>query len=293
MLTRVAVGRARVVREVRATAPLMSELAAPVTARGPWLTAVLNVQSAPLLAPARPRAVVVEQQGLPAGTRRELASGGGQRGPSTAGAALLSFRRRGPCTAVTLLGDAVGPVPGGSPPRRLYARDDDAAARLADGVVVQLARLRGPWALRLAGLPLGDPTVRRLAAVLATAEVANGRSRRLVDDLDSVGDVRRSRDPRELEHWLPTLLARLPAGERRFARAAARLHAAIGRLELAVVRGAAGPSAALLTLLDGPDAAGRLPWWGFSEIGGLDRVLGTPVVTLTASAGLRGLSRRA
>ena len=277
MLTRVVVGRARVVREVRATAPLMSELAAPVTARGPWLTAVLNVQSAPLLASARPRAVVVEQhqQGRPDG------------------AALLSFRRRGPVTAVTLLGDAVGPVPGGSPPRRLYARDDDVAGRLADGVVDLLARTRGPWTLRLAGLPLGDPTVRRLAEVLDTAEVANSRSRRLTDDLDAVADLRRSRDPGDLERWLPALLERLPAGERRFARAAARLHAAIGRVELAVVPGPDGPAAALLTLLDGPDADLRLPWWGFSDVGGLGRVLGSPVVTLTAAAGLRGLSRRA
>ena len=277
MLTRVAVGRAGVVREVRATAPLMSELAAPVTARGPWLTAVLNVQSAPLLASARPRAVVVEQhqQGRPDG------------------AALLVFRRRGPATAVTLLGDAVGPVPGGSPPRRLYARDDDVAGRLADGVVDLLARTRGPWTLRLAGLPLGDPTVRRLAAVLDTAEVANSRSRRLTDDLDAVADVRRSRDPGDLERWLPALLARLPAGERRFARAAARLHVAIGRVEIAVVPGPDGPAATLLTLLDGPDADLRLPWWGFSDVGGLGRVLGSPVVTLTAAAGLRGLSRRA
>ena len=42
MFTRVAVGRARVVREIRAAAPLMAALRAPVAARGPWLTAVLN-----------------------------------------------------------------------------------------------------------------------------------------------------------------------------------------------------------------------------------------------------------
>jgi hypothetical protein len=238
---------------------------------------VLNVQSAPLLASARPRAVVVEQhqQGRPDG------------------AALLSFRRRGPVTAVSLLGDTVGPVPGGGPTSRLYARDDDVAGRLADGLVDLLAGVRGPWTMRLAGLPLGDPTVRRLAAVLATAELATSRSRRLVDDLDSVGDVRRSLDPGELERRLPVLLERLPAGERRFARAAARLHAAIGRVEVAVVPGPHAPAAALLTLLDGPDATVRLPWWGFSDIGGLDRALGSPVVSLTASAGLRGLSRRA
>jgi hypothetical protein len=40
MFTRVTVGRARVVREVRVAAPLMAALRAPVTARVPWLTAV-------------------------------------------------------------------------------------------------------------------------------------------------------------------------------------------------------------------------------------------------------------
>lgn len=276
MGTRVVVGRGPVLDEVRAAAPLMSDLAAPLTARGPWLTAALNTRSAPLLAAARPRAVVVERhrQGRPDGL------------------ALLSFRRRGPVTAVTLLGDAVGPVPGGSPSRRLYARDDAIASRLADGVLDVLDRLRGPWTLRLSGLPLGDPTVRRLAAVLATGEVTNSRSRRLVDELDTAGQVRRSRDPGEVERWLPVLLDRLPVGERTPARAAARLHAAIGRVEVAVLPGPAAPAAALLTLLDGPDADVRLPWWGFSEIGGLGRSLGSPVVTLAASAGLRGLARR-
>lgn len=277
MLTRVAVGRAPVVREVRAAAPLMSELAAPVTARGPWLTAVLNQRPAPLLASARPRAVVVEQPG---------------RGCPD-GVALLAFRRRGPVTAVSLLGDAGGPLPGGSPWARFHARDDDVAGRLADGLIDLLDRVRTPWTLRLAGLPPGDPTVRRLAAVLTTAGVANHRSRRLVDDLDAVGDVRRSLDPGGLDVLLPALLARLPARERRFARAAARLHAAIGRVELAVVPGRDGPAAALLTLLDGPDATVRLPWWGFTDVGGLGRALGSPTTTLTASAGLRGLSRRA
>jgi hypothetical protein len=114
----------------------------------------------------------------------------------------------------------------------------------------------------------------------------------LVDDLDAVGDVRRSRDPGEVDRCLPVLLDRLPAGERALARAAARLHAAIGRVELAVVPGPTGPAAALLTLLDGPDADVRLPWWGFSDVGGLDRALGSPVVTFTASAGLRAVPAR-
>ena len=264
------------VREVRAAAPLMSDLAVPVTARGPWLTAVLNDGRAPLLARVRPRAVVVGEH--PHG------------GPD--GVALLSFRRRGPVAAGTLLGDAAGPVPGGSPSRRLYARDDAAAGRLADGIVDVLDRLRGPWTLRLSGLPLGDAAAGRLAAALATGEVATSRSRRLVDGLDTVGDVRRGRDLAEVERRLPLLLDRLPPAQRTFARAAARLHAAIGRVEVAVLPGPSGPAAALLTLLDGPGADVRLPWWGFSDAGGLDRRLGSPVATLTASAGLRGLARR-
>ena len=280
VLTRVADGRAHVVRELRAAEPLMARLAAPVPARGPWLTAALNVQSARPLARVRPRAVVVEQhpQGRPDG------------------AALLSFRRRGAgaATAVTLLGDGpeVGPLPEGRPPARLLARDDATAALLAEGVADLLDRLRGPWTLRLAGLPLGDPTVRRLAALLPGSSLATGRSRRLVDELDTVGDVRRSRDPAELERWLPHLLGRVPAAERPFVRAVARLHAAIGQLEVAVVLRAGAPAAVLLTLVEhGPRGEDRWPWWGSTDVGGLRRELGSPTVALTAAAGLTALGR--
>ncbi|WP_254780919.1 hypothetical protein [Modestobacter sp. DSM 44400] len=233
------------------------------------------MQSASLVPSGRPRAVVVEQhrQGRPDG------------------AALLSFSRRGPATAVTLLGDAVGPVPGGRPPSRLLARDDDVARRLAEGVLETLDRLRGPWTMRLGGLPLGDPTVRHLAAALPSASLANARSRRLVDELDSVADVVRTTDPAGLDRWLPAVLDRLPAPDRPFVRASARLHAAVGALELAVVPGDDAPAALLLTLLD-PVSGDRWPWWGASAVGGLRRELGSPVVTLTASAGLRVLGRR-
>jgi hypothetical protein len=253
----------------------MSDLAAPVTARGPWLTAVLNVQSASLVPSGRPRAVVVEQhrQGRPDG------------------AALLSFSRRGPATAVTVLGDAVGPVPGGRPPSRLYTRTDDVAQRLAEGVLEILDRLRGPWTLRLGGLPLGDPTLGQLAAALPSASVANARSRRLVDELDSVAEVVRTTEPAVLERWLPALLDRLPAAQRPFVRASARLHAAIGALELAVVPGDDAPAALLLTLLD-PSSGERWPWWGTSDVGGLRRELGSPSVTLSASSGLRWFAGR-
>jgi hypothetical protein len=277
--TRVADGRARVVREIRAAAPLMSDLAAPVPARGPWLTTALNAQSARPFTRVRPRAVVVEQhpQGRPDG------------------AALLAFRRRGVATAVTLLGDGpdVGPLPAGRPPCRLYARDDDVARQLAEGVADLLTGLRGPWTLRLAGLPLGDPTLRHLAAAMPDSSLATTRSRRLVDELDAVGDVRRSRDPAELERVLPAVLDRVSERQRAFVRAAARLHAAIGQLEVAVVPGAGAPAAVLLTLLDRrPGGEDRWAWWGASDIGGLRRELGSPWVALTASAGLAQLGRR-
>jgi hypothetical protein len=293
VLTRVADGRARVVREIRAAAHLMSDLAAPVPARGPWLTAALNAQSTRPLSRVEPRAVVVERSGLPAGAGREPASGGGQGGPSTDGAALLSFRRRGVGTAVGLLGADVGPVPEGQPPCRLYARDDEVAGRLAAGIVDLLDGLRGPWTLRLAGLPLGDPTLRHLAAAMPGSSLSTTRSRRLVDELDTVAEVRRSRDPAELERWLPAVLARVPERQRAFLRAAARLHAAIGQLEVAVVPAEDGPAAVLLTLLDRrAGGVSRWPWWGSSDVGGLRRELGSPWVALTASAGLAQLGRR-
>jgi hypothetical protein len=263
--TRVAVGRARVVREVRAAAPLMAALSAPITARGPWLTAVLNDRTAHRY-PGRSVAVVVERhrQGRPDAV------------------AFLHSRRRGLRTEVTLLGDGTGPVPGGRPPARLLARDDATAALLAEGVLDLLHGLRGPWTLRFRGLPLGDPTARALAARLPTGLIGNARSERLVDGLDGVGQVRRSRNPRELERLLPQLLPREPDRRSRdFLRAVARLHAAIGQVELAVVTDGDRLRAGLLTLVDGAD---RWPWWGSSDIGGLGTGMGTPLVSLTVPA---------
>ena len=277
--TRVADGRARVVGEVRAAAPLMADLAAPVPARGPWLTAALNALPAGPLARVRPQAVVVERH----------------RPDRTDGLALLALRRRGVATAVGLLGAGpdAGPVPPGRPAARLYARDADVAAELAQGVVDLLSRLRGPWTLTLAGLPLGDPTLRAIAAALPDSSLATSRSRRLVDDLDTVADVRRSTDPAALEPALPAVLAGLPEGRRAFVRAAARLHAAIGQLEVAVVPGPRGPAAVLLTLLDRRPGGevDRWPWCGTSEVGGLRRELGSPTAALTVAAGLAGLGR--
>ncbi|GAB3199722.1 hypothetical protein GCM10027261_30150 [Geodermatophilus arenarius] len=264
--TRTALGRARVVREVRAAVPLARDLAAPLTAAAPWLTTVLSVQSAhprPRLVPA---AVVVE----PRWSGRPDAL------------ALLALATAGPVVTATLLGDGL-PVPGGRPPARLLARDDDAAERLAAGVLGLLTGLRRPWRLRLAGLPLGDPTVRALARLRPDARVATSRSTLLADGLDDVapGRVVRSRDPRDLDRALPALLATAPdARARDLVRAAARLHAALGRVEVATVTDGGRLSAGLLTLVDGAD---RLPWWGRSGIGGLGTVRGAPLVGVAVS----------
>jgi hypothetical protein len=262
---RIAAGRARVVREIRAAAPLMAHLRAPVTARGPWLTAVLN-EGASRRGGGRPVAVVVEShvQGRPEAV------------------AFLTVRRRGLATVVTILGDGVAPVPSGRPPARLLARDERAAGLLADGICDLLGRTTGMRRLRLAGLPLGDPTARALAARLPDGLLANVRSQGITDDLDGLGGVLRSRDPRDLDRWLPALLAHEPdARARRFLRACARLHAAIGQVELAVLPGGDGLRAALLTLLDGAE---RWPWWGWSDVGGLGTAMGAPLVGLTAPA---------
>jgi hypothetical protein len=278
VFTRAAAGRARVVREIRAAAPLMAALRAPVPARGPWLTAVLNARSwsaAPVPLGHRPVAVVVDPD---------------RHGRPVAAAFLVLHRRTGG-TSVTLLGQESPLRPDGRPQARLLARDDAAADRLAAAILGLLGSLRGPWRLRLAGLPLGDPTLRVLADAVPGAVLANVRSRRLVDELDGpAASPVRCRDPRALERWLPALLERErdPAA-RRFLRATARLHAAIDQLELAVVAERDRPRAALLTLVDGAD---RWPWWGFSDIGGLRTEMGAPLVTFTARGGRGGRGTR-
>jgi hypothetical protein len=257
VITRVVHGRARVLREVRAAAPLMAALRAPLPAQGLWLTAVLNADAASG-GRVEPVAVVVETGGR------------------TEAVAFLALRRRGLRTVVTLLGDRPGPVPPGRPARRLLARAA-AADLLGAGIEELLLSPRLPATVHLAGLPLGDPTVRALVPRLPTAVVGTARTLRLVDDLDDVGAPVRSRDPRSLEAALPGLLAREPDPHaRRFLRSAGRLHAAIGALEVAVL-----PGAALLTLVDGAD---RWPWWGFSDVGGLRTERGSPAVSLDVPA---------
>ncbi|SEO71025.1 hypothetical protein [Trujillonella endophytica] len=263
MQTRVVGGRNRVAGEVRAAAALMAALGAPVPARAPWLTAVLNARPA-----HRPIAVVVE----------------GNAGSRPDGLALLSARRRGAALAVTLLGDGAGVVPPGRPPGRLLARDDDVAARLAAGVLAVVGDRGTPWTLSLAGLPLGDPTSRALGALRPDAAFATARSSRLVDRLDALGPpVSRSRAPRDVERVLPGLLAAQPDRRVRAAlRATARLHAAIGQVEAAVVGEGDAMRAALLTLVDGAD---RQPWVGCGEPEAFGREMGAPTTSVRLAGG--------
>jgi hypothetical protein len=262
---RVVTGRAGVVRELRAAGPLLAALRAPVTARGPWLTAALALDAAGRGARPRPVAVVVDAPGG-AGAPQALAT--------------LALRG-GPRLTATLLGDGL-PVPAGTAPARLPARDDDAAERLATGVLGVLDRVRRPWTLRLAGLPLGDPTLRAIGRLRPEAAFANARSARLVDTLDEAGPAHRTRDPAELEQGLAALLAREPDRRTRTAlRTTARLHAAIGQVELATVVDGDRLRAGLLTLVDGP---ARWPWWGTSDTG-LRTEMGAPLVTLRLRGG--------
>jgi hypothetical protein len=241
-----------VVREVRASGPLAARLRAPLTARGPWLTAVLDDLAA-RRSLVRPVAVVVDDPAAEA----------------PAAAAFLA-ERPGVPAVVRMLTGAAGSLPGGRPAARLLARDEAAAEALADGIVSLLTGRRGPWRLDLAGLPLGDPTLRALAARLPMATLANERSVRLVDDLSL---AERTTDPREVDRLLPSLL---PPRRRGFLRAAVRLHAALGAVEVAVVPSGGG----LVTLLDGTD---RWPWWGSGPVE-LPTEMGAPLVRLTAAA---------
>ncbi|MGY1683714.1 hypothetical protein [Geodermatophilus sp. SYSU D01176] len=263
---RVVPGRAGVVRELRAAGPLLAELRAPVTARAPWLTAALALHGTGRLSAPRPVAIVVDAPG----------------GTGTPQALATLVLRGGPRLTATLLGDGL-PVPAGGAPARLPARDDAAAERLAAGVLGLLDRVRRPWTLRLAGLPMGDPTLRAIGRLRPEAAFANARSARLVDALDDVGPVHRTRDPAGLERRLPALLAREPDHRAREAlRVCARLHASIGQVELATVADGERLRAGLLTLVDGPD---RRPWWGASDVGGLRTELGAPLVSLTLRGG--------
>ena len=134
MSTRIAVGRAAVVREVRAAAPLMADLRAPVTARGPWLTAVLNAGAARRGA-GRPVAVVVgPSQGRPDAV------------------AFLTLRRRGPARSSRCSATAPGRCRPAARRSGCSPGTREAAELLAAGVCDLLGSLRGP-ATAAAGRP--------------------------------------------------------------------------------------------------------------------------------------------
>ena len=198
VFTRVAVGRARVVREVRAAAPLMAALRAPVPARGPWLTAVLDAGAA---RPAR-------GAGRSPSSSSRTGRAGRRRVAFLAAAPPRARRRRSRCSGrhrAAAARAAAGPAARRATPR--------AAELLADGDRSTCSpALRGPWTLRLAGLPLGDPTL----AALARPAADGGRRQRPQHAGWSTSSTgcrrRRAAHPRPracVDRWLPA-----PAGRR-------------------------------------------------------------------------------
>ena len=131
---------------------------------------------------------------------------------------------------------------------------------------------------------MGDPTSRALGALRPDAAFGNVRSSRLVDRLNSLGGpVTRSRDPHEVERPLPALLAAQPGPDAaRTLRATARLHAAIGQVEIAVVTEGHHLRAALLSLVEGAD---RQPWVSCGEPGAVGREMGAPTSSLRLAGG--------
>jgi hypothetical protein len=120
---------------------LFDAVGAPFCARASWLgTWYAHTRSRPVI-------VLVEAGAVPVAI------------------ACLAVRRAGPIRTIRLAGH--GPSDYG----RLPARDADAAAALAAGIVDWLAGLRGPWRLELAQLPVGDPVAGRLVTALSGARL--------------------------------------------------------------------------------------------------------------------------
>ena len=138
---RVAWTQPEVAAALRAGRALLDRSGAPFCAKPMWLSRWYASSK------ARPVAVVVERDGL------------------TVALACLAIQRTGPLHTVTLAGD--GPSDYG----RLPACDVAAAAALSDGILSVLARLWGPWRLRLAQLPLADPVATALRDALPGARL--------------------------------------------------------------------------------------------------------------------------
>jgi CelD/BcsL family acetyltransferase involved in cellulose biosynthesis len=143
---RVLRGRYAVGGALEAATDLFDATGTPVCARPPWLTTWLEAFPA-----AEPVAVVAGEPGR------------------VDGLACLAVSRRGLLRTVTLVG--AGPSDYG----RLPARDSAAAAALAGGIAGVLRGVRQPWRLRLDQLPVGDPVVAALLAVLPRAYLEDGQ----------------------------------------------------------------------------------------------------------------------
>jgi CelD/BcsL family acetyltransferase involved in cellulose biosynthesis len=143
---RVLTGRAAVATALTSAGGLLTATTAPVCARPEWLLSWLEVYRT-----VEPVAVLAGPPDDPHGL------------------ACLAVWRSGPVRTVTLLGD------GASDYGRLPARDEPAAARLADGIAEILAGIRRPWRLRLAQLPVGDPVAGKLRAMLPGARLVPGQ----------------------------------------------------------------------------------------------------------------------
>ena len=182
---------------------LLEEAGCPVTARRPWLSAWVRCHD------LRPVALVVDG---PDGSLRA--------------AALLALRPGRP-TRVLAMGH------GPSDYARLPARDRAAAEDLAHGLASWLGSIGGPWALRIEQLPAGDPVALAASRLLPLGRVEAGdgapavrfgparslrpdqerrvarKARRASNRLRTAGltpEVSLTRDPIEIEAWLPEVL---------------------------------------------------------------------------------------
>ncbi len=138
--------RDEVAAALAAAADLLAATGAPVCARATWLTTWYET-----FPQARPVALVAGRPDRPDGL------------------ACLAVRRRGVLRTVTLGG--TGPSDYG----RLPARDEATADALAGGLADLLGSLAGPWRLRLAQLPVGDPVAGALLRALPHAHTVPGQ----------------------------------------------------------------------------------------------------------------------
>ena len=197
----------------------------------------------------------------------------------------LARRRRGSRNDLTLIGDGVSDY------GWLPARNEAAAAALADALVARLVRRGARWSLALRQIPADDPVAVRLAARLQHARLLPGQPapRTIITERDITAYTSRNyrksarnrrsrlarqghgprvdflRDPDEVHHCLDEvvetcrererqMLGRSPLDDRRrerFFRKVVCTFAHQGRLELAVLRANDELAAYAVSLLDG------------------------------------------